>query len=589
MDLRDVFVQEMESRIGDAKRALRKLAEAPRDYRAIEEAFRAFHTLKGSSSLLGYRILQKAFHRLEDVLRGWREDPSSVDPSVVSRLLDAVDFVFERSVSMKDEDLEKLEGILEGREEFSREEEKLKSWTVAKEFLEEILDEITEMETRLSLGDLESLQLSLSILKRRILNLYEEMEYVGLPDVLEGFQDMVLRDSIKLGKKAKLELRVEGAMIEREDAGVFRDALVHVVKNAIVHGIEPPQERLKAGKDETGTVRISAEVDEGKLRVVVEDDGRGIDEEKIKDKMKKLGIEGVEPLEAIFLPEFSTRDAVDEEGGRGVGLNAVKEFVEKRGGTVKVETERGKGTRFTIEIPIKRYLKRCLVFRRGESVLALELSDIDEVLYAVETFEKGGKVYVSHNGRATEVVDISKGNFRIAVVCSDVAVAADEVIGIRETSVRPPKIPISFVKGFAVGIERFPVPVIDPSKLSSKIEGKESGGKVLVVDDSPLTRLVVMRILERAGFDVKGAPNYRKALEMIRRENFDYAIVDLELPDGSGIDLVRDIKDLSPSTHVAVLTTADTEENRRRAEEAGADAFFSKGEDIDFILGFLRS
>ena len=290
----------------------------------------------------------------------------------------------------------------------------------------------------------------------------------------------------------------------------------------------------------------------------------------------------------LFHPGFSTKDIADERAGRGVGLDAVKKFVESRGGTISVETSPGNGTRFILRIPLRRYLKRCLILRRGRSVFALKADDVEEVVRIKNVYSKDGRNFVLHENKLYRVLDFSSGSFRLAVLSKGNAVAVDDVQDVRDVSLKGSNLPIPFITGFALGLGDAPIPVIDPSKFEVKPGKVERERRVLVVDDSPLTRLVVMRILERAGYSVKGVPNVKKALEVVDSEDFDYAIIDLELPDGNGVELLERIKERSPDIRAAILTTSDNPENRMAAEKAGADAFLSKGEDIDRILSFMK-
>ncbi len=589
MDLVSMFFEEMGSRINESKEALRRLLENPEDYSLLETIFRDFHTMKGSASLVGMKNFQKVFHNLEDILKEWRENPSMVDQKSVVNMINTLEFLSSRKKSLSEGDLEEVERILNGEGRFTDEGSRdLAIDKEIKEMLEDILDSVVELETYLKSGDIELSEALIGMLKKKLLKIYERTKYVRLSEVLTGFEDLVLKDALDTGKKVRLNLNVEGAMVEKEDASVLRDSLIHVVRNAIVHGIEKPDFRKELGKSEYGQITITAFIDGGELTVKIEDDGRGIDLKAVERKVKKLGLSVSNPIDAIFLPEFSTSDSVDERSGRGVGLSAVKDFIGSRKGTVDIETHPGKGTKFILRIPLRRYLKRCLILRRGESIFAVKADDVDEVIKVEKIFTKDRKTYISHENKIYEVVDLSSGEAQFAVISRGFAVVADEILEVRDTPLKMSDISVPFVIGFALGLGMFPVPVIDPSKLEKRVTPAEGRRKVLVVDDSPLTRLVIMRILERAGYDVIGVPSFERAVKAVTSDDFDYAIVDLELPDGNGIDLVRELKRIKPSLHLAILTTADTEDNRVAAEKAGADAFLSKSSDIDKILSFMK-
>ena len=589
MDLVKMFFEEMRSRVREAKESLKVLIEDPNNYSHVERAFRAIHTVKGSASLVGMKDFQKAFHRLEDILKDWRKDVSLVSESSVMNLINGLEFVSSRE-SFSEGDLKKLEDILSGRGRISKEisTRDLDSHVDFLGMLEGIIDNLVELETHLKLDEKDLSEIFVDILKRKLLKVYEKMKYVKLERVLDGFDEMVLNDASDMGKKVKFVLKIEGSMIEKEDASVLRDSLVHLVRNAVVHGIEDPGVRKSSGKDEKGIVGINSFIEDSELVVEVYDDGRGIDIDRVKKRAEELGIEFSDPIDLLFYPEFSTRDQVDEKGGRGVGLDAVKRFVEDRGGRVSVETSLGNGTKFILRIPLKRYLKRCLILRRDRAIFAVLADDVDEVIKVKGIYSKDGEIYVRHEDKFYRVVDFHSGHFQFAVLSKKRAVAADEILDIRDLPLKGSDVSIPFIMGFAVGVGKAPIPVVDPEKFERKVGVPKSERKVLVVDDSPLTRLVVMRILEKAGYIVKGAPSAKKAVEFVQKEDFDYAIIDLELPDGNGIGLLEEIKKHNPDIRAAILTTSDSVENRLEAERAGADAFLSKGEDIDRILSFMK-
>ncbi len=588
MDLIKMFFEEMEGRIKEAKESLKILLSDFNNYSMLEKAFRAIHTVKGSASLVGMRGFQKAFHMLEDILRDWRNDTSLISESSIVNLIDGLDFISSRS-DIGEEDLIELKDVLDGKKRISREGYKnLESGEKFVGMLEEIIDNVVELETHMKSGDMELSEMLISMLKKKLIRMYERMKYVRLEKVLEGFEEMVLSDANDLGKKVSFSVDVEGSMIEKEDASVLRDSLVHLVKNAVVHGIETPDERRGSGKNERGMVGIRSFIDGGEIVVEVFDDGRGIDLDQVKEKAIRLGIDFSNPLEVIFHPGFSTKDMTDERAGRGVGLDAVKKFVESREGTISVETSPGRGTKFILRIPLRRYLKRCLILRRGRSIFALKADDVEEVIKVRNVYYKYGKKFVLHEDRLYRVLDFCNGSFRLAVLSKGNAVAVDDIQDVRDVSLKGSDLPIPFITGFALGLGNAPIPVVDPSKFEEKSGEIERERKVLVVDDSPLTRLVVMRILERAGYSVEGVPNVKRAIEIADSEDFDYAIIDLELPDGNGVELLERIKEKNPNIRVAILTTSDTPESRTAAERAGAGAFLSKGEDIDKILSFMK-
>ena len=201
----------------------------------------------------------------------------------------------------------------------------------------------------------------------------------------------------------RFELDAKGVRVKKEIASSVRDALVHVVKNAVVHGIEKPEDRERSGKPKEGVVRITGRASGKRIIIEVSDDGGGIDFEKVKKKLGDLGkqipSDEKDLLMVIFEPFFSTKDKADLGGGRGVGLSSVKAFIESIGGAISIKTEKGKGTTFIIEVPSDRVWERVMVVRSGETLYALKLDDVERVEGGLDGKFSGPVGAVLKNGK----------------------------------------------------------------------------------------------------------------------------------------------------------------------------------------------
>ncbi len=585
MNLEKLFSSELKEKVKEAQRCLMELMESPEKRVCVDSVFRIFHTLKGSSSVVGFRNFQKMFHRLEDIVKGWRG--TTADVKVVGRISKVLDLVVSKTSDLTEDDMERIEEILRGKEK--GEEERIFEYSkVYKDLLEKVIDYTVELESHLSVGKIEMALISLKTLRSRLLSLYEDLEYVPMSDLVSGFDRTVLRDAVELGKKAKLVLDVEGAKVSRSDAHVLRDCLIHMIRNAIVHGIESPEERVKAGKDEVGVVKLKAKIVGEVLEVIVEDDGRGIDKDAVLSKAKQLGIEGSDPYQVIFYPQFSTLDKANMKAGRGVGLDAVKNFIEMRGGSIEVESEVGKFTRFRIKLPLEKYLKKVLLLKRSGYLFALEVSDVSGVENNFVVFEEKGKAYVACESGTWELKDLGSGKVDLVVVCKGAAVAVDEVLGLREAPIRSSRLSVAGVKGFLTGIEKYPVPVLDPSELGAGQTRKVAEKLVMVVEDSPLTRMVIEKTLEKEGYHVVGCSSVKQALVEMDRAKVDAAIVDINLPDGKGFEIVENLRKRFSRIPIVILSTERREDIMEDVVRSGADAVVEKSEDLGEVLEFLR-
>jgi len=587
MDLKELFFEEFKEKVPIIQKGLTKLLEDPSDGKAVEEVFRAFHTLKGSSGLVGFNNFQKVFHKLEDYLRKWKSIPA--DPVITTRISEVVDFISSKEIDLTEEDLKDINDILEGKKKVERRSQTIKFSEDLKGFLERAMDNLIELESSIISQDEASISSSLRSLKNLFFSFYEKIIYIPIKEVVEGFDRYVLMDAAELGKKAKLVLKIESqARITRKHAEILRDSLIHLIRNAVVHGIEPPEERRSNGKDETGKVIVRAWIDSDVLNVVVEDDGKGIDIDKVMEKAKKLGMTETDPFKVIFMPQFSTFDEASSKSGRGVGLDVVKTAIESMGGKIEVTSQKGKGTKFHIKLPVGRYLKKVLVVRRGEKVFGINLPDVEEVISNPEVFEIEGKTYVNIEGKDYVVKDFNTEEFKKVIVAKDSALAIDEIVGIRETSIKSSLMDIPFIKGFAFGLYRYPVPIVDPSTMPIKGKKDIERKRVLIVDDSPLTRVVLKRTVERLGYETIEGSSFEEGKKLIENEKFDFALLDINLPDGNGIDLLKLVKTKDKNIKAAMITTEDYNVYYPKAKEYGVDAFIQKGEAIESLIRFLE-
>ena len=442
-----------------------------------------------------------------------------------------------------------------------------------------------------------------------------------------------------LGKDAKLEIIGENVPVDRDILARLDAPLNHMLRNALDHGIESPDERRARGKSPQATLRVEARHHAGQLRVRVSDDGRGIDLDALRERIvrKQLassemaaGLDRQELLEFLFLPGFSTAQKVTEYSGRGVGLDVVQTTAREIGGVARIHTELGKGTVFELDLPITLSVIRALLVDVCGETLAFPLARIDRVVQperAAITTVAGRMQFILEDadaaqGSTTSAVsmttsigiveagrvlqlgepstDVDRAN--IVVLGSGeerYGFAVDGLVGeedlvVRALDERLGK--VAHLSASAVRENGEPVLIVDTEDIIQSVrmalnEGRLRGARpaiensarrmrrALVVDDSATVREVERQLLLRMGFAVETAVDGLDGWHQLRDGLFDLVISDIDMPRMNGIEFVRTLR-ADPrfaSIPVIVVSYKDREEDRRAGLEAGATAYLTKG------------
>jgi two-component system chemotaxis sensor kinase CheA len=404
----------------------------------------------------------------------------------------------------------------------------------------------------------------------------------------------------------------------RVDAGVLagvRDALLHVVRNAVAHGIEPAAERAAQGKAPAGTVRVEAVRRGRRVAFSCRDDGRGIDAERVRAEAVRKGLASPEDARALdgdalaallLRGGLSTSGTVDAVSGRGVGLDVVRDTAARLDARVSLRSAPGRGTVFEMEVPVSVAALTALHLEAGGETAAVPLDAVRRTAFVrpEEVVRTGDGAGVEHEGAVIPFVPLARvlgapappvRRFWSTVVVQAgerlVAVGADRLAGTSDVVVRPLPAFVdadAAVGGAALDAEGNPHLVLDPAGLvaavSSAAAPPEDGARpahapILVVDDSLTTRMLEQSILESAGYEVELAVSAEEALEKARARRFGLFIVDVEMPGMDGFELVRTTRSDPRTAAPAILVTSrSAEEDRRRGLEAGASAYVVKGE-----------
>ena len=482
------------------------------------------------------------------------------------------------------------------------------------------------------LGELEVLDRRCTDLSRR---LYEEalacrMRPFG--DGVQAFPRMVRNLARTLGKEAVLEIVGEATPADREVMERLDAPLGHLLRNALDHGIEPPEGRRAAGKPPLGKVRLEARHTAGMLHIEVSDDGGGISLDKVRRAVvrRQLGSESTaaalseeELLQFLFLPGFTMKESVSDVSGRGVGLDVVQDRVKQLGGSVSISSRLGAGTRFELLLPLTLSVVRALVVSIGGAPYAFPLSRIVRAAKApkadVEVLE--GRRHLDVGGRRVGLVSAQQllgggtadadADFLSLVVIGDdaraYALVVERFIGERELVVQPLDPRLGKVRDIAAGAlaeDGSPVLIVDcddllrsvdklvatgrlskdsPAAMASSAEGRK---RILVVEDSLTVRELERKLLANAGYDVEAAVDGMDGWNALRTGRFDLVITDIDMPRMDGIKLLTLIrKDPAlKSVPVMIVSYKDREEDRLRGLEAGADHYIAKGSFHDDAL-----
>ncbi|WP_457624717.1 chemotaxis protein CheA [Persephonella sp.] len=309
--------------------------------------------------------------------------------------------------------------------------------------IEELLDSITGMSRTVS--DLQD-----AVMKLRM---------QPVKKIFSKFPRIVRDLAKKLNKKVNLVLEGEDTEIDRSILDKLEDPLIHLVRNAIDHGIEPPEERLKAGKPEVGTIKLSAFQEGDRIIIAIEDDGRGIDVEKVKRKAVEKGLispeqaenmSDKEAYELLFMPGFSTAEQISDVSGRGVGMDVVASTIHSLRGTIEVESELGKGTKFIMKLPLTVAIIRTLMVGANQRIFAIPLYSVVEIVrYEPENVKNIGQfksfmlrdeVYLLFSlNELFDIPDTDEKQFIVIVRVGEknIAIAVEELFGEEEIVIKP--------------------------------------------------------------------------------------------------------------------------------------------------------
>lgn len=450
--------------------------------------------------------------------------------------------------------------------------------------------------------------------------------------VFEAFPRLVRDAARSVGKDVILLLEGGEHEMDRSVLEQVHGPLVHILRNCVDHGIESPEAREGAGKPRAGTIRLSASQRGGSLLIEIEDDGGGVDLDRVRASAVRKGLISAESaaslsdqeaLWLIFRSGMSTKAEVTDLSGRGVGLDVVRESVEQLGGLLDVETTPGRGTRFSVTLPLSVATTLCLLVRSGGRTFALPVTNVIRIAQ-VEPGAIGqaaGCATVRIDGRplplrrldeALEIPPFPHNGPPIVVILGSAekrfAYLVDAVVATQDVVIKGlprPFLRIRKVAGATILGSGEVVVILSAADLMrtgsggsvaslarlGAPEAAERPRSILVADDSFTTRTLIKSILESAGFDVRAATDGLDAWVQLQEFHPDVLVTDVNMPRLDGCELTARVrgdtrlKDLP----VVLVTSLDSPQDRERGIQAGADAYIIKSTfDQESLLGTVR-
>lgn len=658
----DIFLKEAEEHLTALQKGLLILEKEPGNTPLIHDLLRNAHTLKGSARMVGLEEISAIAHRMEDALQEIEEGKKPIDSSLIDLLLQGSDAISRMTAALaKGEEspvdvakfitaFDQGESTSEAVKAPASQEAEVLGDTVraSVKTLDNLVNMIGELiinkkrfeekAHRLKLmsqeGHSEGLKefhrgfeedvLYLDYLIQGLHLQAMSLRMLPLKTVTEGLQRLV-RDLAKgQGKEIRLEVTGENIELDRSLLESLKPMFIHMLNNAVDHGIESPDERTAKGKGAKGTIRIVARHEGNNVRIDIRDDGRGMDPEKIKKAALRRGIISREEAdlmrndEALYLtlrPGFSTSEIVTDLSGRGVGMDVVSKNLEKVKGNIELKSEVGQFTEIALQLPLTLSVIEALMISCGGEPFSIPLTYVQETvkIRSGDIATVGSKEVISVRGVTVPLVSLAsilglpekKGITELGKVTAvilrlrehSLACMVDGIQGSAEIVVKglgDQLKNVRYVFGATILGDGSPSLILDVPDLFAGAEGgggtalrrafEESEaarirGSILVVDDSITTRTMERSILIAHGYQVEVAVCGEDALEKVAGERFDLVITDVEMPGINGFDLTRRLRELAEYREVPIIivSSLSRDEDKRKAIEAGAQAYIVKG------------
>ena len=498
----------------------------------------------------------------------------------------------------------------------------------------ESADDSMEFSTQIEQSVLKLEQLSIN----QVRNLYENQEavlrvrMVPVKSILPRLKRSVRQTSKLSGRTVELNISGQETLIDSEYINQLVDPIMHVLRNAIDHGIEDSEYRVKQGKGRDGKIQLSFRKEGNLIRVVCHDDGAGLDMQSIQskaiangllDKHEKLTKELA--IDFILRHGFSTKKRVSQLSGRGVGLAAVHTMINDLKGSVIIDSESGHGVKVDIVIPTTFNSVHALIVRCAKNTVAISNRGVEEILYAGagEIIEDGDEYFLQYEEEKYKLYDLRfmlqevKHNLpiknKISLIIRDdtnkkYAVMIDEIFDTRDIITKPlsqfiPK--IIGLHGTTILGDGTVTAVIDIVELLNNMSplstnkppiknsknAKHQNFSALIVEDSISTRKSLAQFMLDLGFSVHTAKDGVEAIDQIQKQTPSVVFTDLEMPRMNGLELIDHLRANAETafTPIVIITSKSTQKHRKEAKRLGANAYITKPYDEEELLTLINS
>ncbi|MCR4947665.1 MAG: response regulator [Treponema sp.] len=662
-DITESYVSEVKELLESAQRDIIALKSNEDDSEILGRLLRNLHTIKGNSRMLGFSTVEKLAHAIEDIYKSVKDkkikntdrliklvfavtekihgcvscisrrgtDKQDVenylqycDKLAAGELIDVDAFITEINkkngimLEEDDDDLdENISDIQSIRIKLSRVNEIITDFDtmITREFhLKSQLEELKKLEEKLGSRELSKIRKEFEndiySLETSIFKVQEkafDLRMLPISIVLRPLENTIAMEAINLNKKVKCQIPETDIALDKVILEELGDILMHIIRNALDHGIESPEERKKAGKSEEGIISITCLREARYIELKISDDGRGLNYDKIREKAITLypertdeikGMNDRELSQFLFQSGFSTKDEVTVLSGRGVGLDVVWSNVEKIKGRIKIESEAGKGTSFILHFPLSlSTLQGLFVYSNKEKYL-IPAQHIVDIIYRkkndyiilqnqnyirfedqlVPCFPLSTLFEDRKSGLAQEEEPILIAEYmeqRIGIIVEQVEQYVSLVVkpmpeGIRKCSILQgivfdehyDIVPILHVPDI---LQRFKsLRGYDIKKFEAATQKKNI--RILIVDDSATTREIERSILEGAGYVVEDAFDGLDGLEKAKAKHYDLILADHEMPRMTGLVLLDNLRRLEQYKNTPVVAVS-TDQSRQTVEE----------------------
>ncbi|MGA1845589.1 hybrid sensor histidine kinase/response regulator [Deferribacter abyssi] len=614
-----IFTEELTTHINNIRTFINNFFETEeKEY--LTKIVKELHTLKGSSGILGLHNLTDIFHDLENYFQRLTkydiEDNDKIKIIEIVNLLEKIPKNLENPNNIINE-IDKLlkSNVIKEKKYKNNQENIITTKTIAPEKVVSLKTEFQKLNTHIY-DLLSNIQIK-GFIKNRLLEQLEKIGYqlnrlnlTTFSILDEKLKNIAHLTATKLSKNVKLEIINSNVEVDEEILNITNEILTHIIRNAVYHGIEHPEERLKYGKPKTGKITIQYKQVSDRIHIIITDDGKGINLSSIVEKgvengliqpndIQKLKKEDIYNL--LFNENFSTSLEVDEISGRGIGLSIVKERIEEIGGYVEIESEVGKYTKFIINIPFTFKSVVCKILSSAGHYLAVPISIIESIEKFIpenirtnkdnsSVIEKNGTLFNLY--KLSELFKIYSSDDNLLVFFKNTKnVIAVESVG---ENILFDLVPIKGIQcnykhfvGFALYNNK-PIGILNPSSLSKtttkglktfvQTDNYVNNAKktILAVDDNPVITETIKELLTNEGYNILIAKNGVEAFELFRNKNIDFIITDIEMPLMDGLTLTRNIRKLNKSVPILILSSKGNEQDIQNGLDAGANGYFIK-------------